>query len=248
MAGTLAITFNGPFVFSVESDHIDVFAPKCDDHLAGVFWTTSEYPITGLSKGGGQHTYTIAGKGINPDGAPKQVSHLPVKPGTNGGLLPGPAGAKPKTSYAYFHIQVPLPKIIYGMNADSVEVVKDDAGPTGAKADYATGVRLYYDWTVGSAVLLQLPFYQPANGGLAAPSIPITPPSGNGLPDYGDIEFQYRGPASGDSDHDDAISCFENIADLGGVNWWLSYYDSPNSGLLVRPGSDCKALPIIFGG
>jgi hypothetical protein len=247
MAGTLAITFNGPFVFSVQSDHIDVFAPKCEDHLAGVFWTTSEYPISGLSRNGDGQTYIISGSGINPSGPPTQISYLPVPPGTNGGLLPAPAGTNPVTSYAYFHIQVPLPKIIYGMNADSVEVVEGDTGPTGVMADYATAVRMYYDWTVGSAVLMQLPFYQPAGSNLPVPSIPVTPPSGNGLPDYGDIEFQYRGPAAGDSDHEDAIACFSNIALLAGVDWWLNYYASPNSGLLVRPGSDCKALPIIFG-
>src|ERR1700743_951444 len=105
MAGTRAITFNGPFVFSVQKDHIDVFAPKCDEHLAGVFWTTGEFPIIGLSRNGDGQTYIISGSGIPPNGSPTQISYLPVPPGGNGGILAAPAGTNAVTSFAYFHIQ-----------------------------------------------------------------------------------------------------------------------------------------------
>jgi len=248
MPGTLTITFRGPFVFSVESDHIDVYAPKCEDHAAGLFWTAGEYPITGLSHSGGQHTHTIRGAGINPGGTPGTITHLPVKPGADGGILPGPAGGKPQTQHAYFRLSVPRPKIIYGTQPDSAEVVKTTSGPTGVTSTYATGVRFYYDWTVGSDVLLDVPFYQPSGSTLPPPTpINITPPSGKGLPDFGDIEIQYNGPDSGDGSHNDAISCFEQIALVAGVPWWIHYYDPNNTGALVHTATDCKAPSIILG-
>jgi hypothetical protein len=248
MPGTLTITFRGPFVFSVESDHIDVYAPKCEDHAAGLFWAAGEYPLSGLSQFGGAHTYTVRGAGINPGGNPATITHLPVKPGMDGGILPGPAGAKPQTQHAFFHLSVPRPKLIYGMHPASAEVVKTSSGPTGVNSNYATGVRFYYDWTVGSDILMDVPFYQPS-GSTNPPPVPIhvTPPSGNGLPDFGDIELQYDGPDSGDATHNDAISCFEQIALVAGVPWWLHYYDPNNTGMLVHSGVDCKAMSIILG-
>jgi hypothetical protein len=248
VAGTLTITFRGPFVFSVENDRIDVYAPKCEDHAAGLFWTAGEYPLTGLSQSGGQHTYAIRGAGINPGGAPGAITHLPVKPGMDGGILAGPAGSKAQTQHAYFHVSLPRPKIVYGMQSDSAEVVKTSAGPTGVNSNYATSVRFYYDWTVGSDVLMDVPFYQPS-GSKNPPPIPInvTPPSGNGLPDFGDIELQFNGPDSGDGSHNDAISCFEQIALVAGVPWWLNYYNPHNTGSQVHSGTDCKAPAIILG-
>jgi hypothetical protein len=248
MPGTLTVTFRGPFVFSVESDHIDVYAPKCEDHAARLSWTASEYSIKGLSQSGGQHTYAIRGAGINPGGTPGAITHLPVKPGMDGGILPGPVGTKPQKQHAHFHFSVPLPKIIYGMLPDSVEVVKTSSGPTGVTNNYATAVRLYYDWTVGSDVLMNVPFYQPSGSTNPPPTpINVTPPSGNGLPDFGDIELQYDGPDSGDASHNDAISCFEQIALVAGVPWWLNYYDPHNTGALIHSLTDCKAMPMILG-
>jgi hypothetical protein len=241
MAGLLSITFRGPFVFSIQSNTVDVYAPKCDGHLAGISWTDGESPIEGLHKGGGNHTYSITGSGVTSNTGSIAQSGL--------GKIPAVSSGSPQTQFAYFHILVPRPKIIYRVNADTVEIVQSSAGPQGATDSYATSLRFYYDWVVGSSVLLSPPVYPfpPTAANPAPPPITITPPGGAPLPEYGDIEIQYDGPGSGDPDHLDAIACFDQIAQLAGVSWWLNYYNPSGGGAQLRTGSDCKAVPLVFG-
>jgi len=135
------------------------------------------------------------------------------------------------------------------MNPDMVEIVQPPAGPQGNSDGYATALRFYYDWVVGTPVSLTSPVYPfpptPANPAPAPTA--ITPPAGAPLPEYGDIEIQYRGPDSGDPDHLDAIACFDQIAQLAGVSWWLNYYGANGGGPQLRTGSDCLAMPLVSG-
>lgn len=243
MAGLLSITFRGPFVFSfpaLSTGNVDVYAPKCDGHFAGIFWTDNACPVTGLDSQGGNHTYAIAGNGIAPSAG--ALSLL-------GAAVVSVASGVPAAAKASFHLAVPRPKIVYGILPEQSEIVgKNFSSPTGVLSSYATGVRFYYDWD-GTEVSLSRPAYtHPKTGRTSAPpNQDITPPYGDPLPQFGDIEVQYGGPKSSDSDHLDAIACFKQIADLAGVPWWLSYYDAGGSGASVRTAVDCIAFPLLFG-
>jgi hypothetical protein len=107
--------------------------------------------------------------------------------------------------------------------------------------------RFYYDWVVGAAVTIQGPGYPLPYPPHPPATVNIIPPAGAPLPDYADISVEYDGPESGDVDHKDAISCFNQIAKVAGVSWWLNYYNNSNGGPAVRSGSDCTAVPLVHG-
>jgi hypothetical protein len=240
MAGLLSITFRGPFVFVFSKDaarNVDVYAPACDGHAAGIFYSSASLPISRMAQQGHNHIYRISGTGLSSFGG------AITKLGANLGTLPAaPSAGLPLSA---FHVVVPRPKIVYGLIPDDVEIVT--GSPTGTFQSYATSLRFYYDWTTGSAVTLQSPAYphpQPPN---PPPPLNIAPPAGAPLPDYGDISIEYGSPESGDVDHNDAISCFAKIAQVAGVSWWLNYYNSSGGGPAFRAGSDCTAVPLVFG-
>jgi hypothetical protein len=240
MAGLLSITFRGPFVFVFPKDatkNVDVYAPACDGHTAGIFYSTASLPITPMAQQGHNHVHQISGKSLSSHGG--AISKI----GASLGKLPTAPGAG--LALSAFRVSVPRPKIVHGLIPVDVEIVT--GSPTGTLQAYATALRFYYDWTVGTPVTLQGPGYPHPKPKNPPPPLNITPPAGAPLPDYGDISIEHRGPESGDPDHTDAISCFAKIAQVAGVNWWLSFYNSSSGGPAVKTGADCGAVPLVSG-
>jgi hypothetical protein len=66
------------------------------------------------------------------------------------------------------------------------------------------------------------------------------------LPDYADIEFRYVGPDADDSEHLDAISCFDQTMKLVNADWWLNYGQA-NKAILSRTGADCRSVALVVG-
>lgn len=234
---SLSITFNGPFVYSIEATSVNVYAAKCADHMAGVTTGKNEYPIYGLYKKGGSHVYKFSGAGVVNNTA--AITYLPAAPHSAGGFLDAPSGTNPAPDKTYFVLNLPKPKVIYGIHAVPVRAM-------GAKNDtllpWATGARFYYDCDLSKQITLTPPF---------GPAVELTPPSGADpatpqLPPFGEITVEYRGADAGDLEHKDAQECFAEMADMLGLDWWLQHEQS-YSGALAKPGGDCKAVNIIVG-
>jgi hypothetical protein len=259
--GLLSLTFRGPFLFVVPppvagapAPTVTIYAPKCDSHLGSVFFGNGSHPIFGNAQNGSTQKYAVIG--VQPNTS--RISYQWDLGTTNRSMILSPDSMVPPPPYnpnlasAYFSITVPRPKIFYALNSVNDTEVVTGAAPTGNYPNLLTAFRLYYDWDLTTLIQLQVP----ANVGPMP--WPITPPAGAvppGAPagwlplaDSGDIEFQFEGPDMSDPDHQDASSCFDQIAKMAGIPWWLSFDNSGGAGgHLFRTGSDCLALPIVLG-
>jgi hypothetical protein len=261
--GMLTLTFRGPFLFvvptptgGVRSQTVDIYAPACEGHLGSVFFGGGSYPIYGRCQQGDSQTYSVSG--VNP---PKSgiISYqwdfdtFGTSPIVSPDMLGNPPQYASKFPDAYFHINVPRPKVFYALD------IVGDTGVMGLDNAvlpfpfHLTAFRLYYDWDLVTPIKLLAPStVKPANTFYTVTPPVGGPPAGmpNWLPlaDAGDIEFQFEGPGMSDPDHQDASACFAEIANLAGLPWWLDYDNGGGGGgVAFRTGSDCHALPIVLG-
>lgn len=228
--GCLAVTFRGPFAFSIETLCVNVFAAKCDSHRAAIFTVNSEYPLCGRHRKGGGYVYFLKCDGIK-----NNLDPIEYISGNEDWILDTPAEKKVDPAQANFCLSVPRPKRIYAVSPASTEVVKGD--PTGNFSDYATGLRFFYDCDLGKDIFLVTP--EPKDLPLSLKNLPS-------LPVYGDLDVRYVGPEADDAEHLDAISCFDQTMKLVNLDWWLNYGQA-NSGALTRTGADCKSLAVVVG-
>jgi hypothetical protein len=230
--GQLALTFRGPFVFAVRTSSIDVYAPKCPGHRAGISTVNDEQPICGRFKNGGSYVYTLSLFGVN--------SNLGAISFANPGwVVDAPTGSSVDPSKASFCVNVPRPNQVYAINPATTEVVTGST-PKGQIAQHGTGMRFYYDNVDLSKVAVSL--INPE----ADPPIPLSISNLPSLPNYADVDIGYADPDADDADHADAMSCFDNTMQLLGLSWWL-YYGQSDKGMLARTGSDCQSLAVVLG-
>lgn len=258
--GTLSVTFRGPFLIVIPpsqgggvSATVDIYAPRCTDHLGSVFYGDGSLPLHGRSRAGDGQQYVLSGPAANAG----KISYQWNMSLTTASPILSPEMHAPGTPYtpsaanAYFRITVPRPKIFYALNlVRDTEVVVQGAARQNFPYWY-TAFRLYYDWDLKTPVQLK----PPANAGSMAHF--ITPPIGGPaagspggwlpLADSGDIEVQFQGPELNDPDHQDASECFSAIAQLAGLSWWLNFKHAAAGGAQDHTGSDCLAIPILAG-
>jgi hypothetical protein len=259
--GMLTLTFRGPFLFVVPpatggvlSPTVDIYAPICSQHLGSVFFGDRSLSIFGNPQNGSAMQYVVRGVAPNPGVISFQwnfglsTNSIFVSPDSS----TPPVAAKLNPSFAYFRVTAPRPKIFYAMDmVTDTEVVKSGT-PTNTFNSLLTAFRLYYDWDA----ITQITLTAPPN--VSAVPFAITPPAGQPHPgspasflplaDTGDVEFEYEGPGMADPDHQDASSCFNQLALLAGLNWFLNFDNSGGSGgAQFHTGSDCTAVPLILG-
>jgi hypothetical protein len=234
--GQLALTFTGPFVIVLETSSVDVYAPKCPDHHAGIFTPNDQYPICGCFRNGGDYVYTLSLHGVD-----NNLDPISIPQQTESRIVDAQDGSKVDPAYANFCINVPRPKIIFPINPANTEVVTGQS-PTGNPSDRATGMRFYYDCADLSKAVISLIPPPPDGSNALALNIDNLP----SLPNYADIDITYADPAGDDTEHVDAMSCFDNTMQLLGLDWWL-YYGQANTGTMARTGADCKSLPVVVG-
>jgi len=258
--GVLTITFRGPFLVVIPppqgataSTTAEIYAPKCADHRGSIFYGDGSLPIHGRHRAGDGQQYVLTGP---PAGTGRISCQWNTNLATASPIL-SPETHAPGTAYtpalanAYFRITVPRPKIFYGLN-----LVRDTEVVTQGSARqnfpyWATSFRLYYDWDLTTPIQLK----PPVNAGSTA--CYITPPVGKPaagspggwlpLADSGDIEVRFQGPSLSDPDHQDASDCFNAIAQLAGLPWWLNFKHAAVGGAQDHTGSDCMAVPILAG-
>jgi hypothetical protein len=232
--GQLALTFRGPFVYVIEASSVDVYAPKCANHHAGIFTVNVEYPICGCSRNGGTYTYTLAMTGV--DNNVGAISY----PAKSTWFVDAPVGTTPDLSKVSFCINVPRPQTILPIGPAKTEIVKDNI-PKGQLDQFATGMRFYYNSSDLTKAVIELMTPKPDNQPL-----PLTLDDLPSLPSYADIDINYADPGADDAEHSDAISCFENTMNVLGLGWWL-FYGQGDKGMLARTGADCKSLAVFVG-
>jgi hypothetical protein len=231
--GTLAFTFQGPFVFSIEAHRVKVYAPICLDHHAAIFTVDDQSPICGRARNGGGHVYTLVAPGIKKHTGP---INYPVGNRPKDYILDAAPQSKINPSFAKFCLQLPVPDSIYGINLADTEVVKGNK-PTNNLAKWSTGLRFYYSCDLKRGISLQTP---------ELTSIPLSPCNLGSFTAYADIDVRHVGPDADDAEHNDAISCFDQTMKLAGLPWWLSYGQAAYK-TDARTGADCNSPSVVLG-
>lgn len=239
---TLQLSFHGPFLYRFTRGQVEIYAPKCPGHTAGLFTAKNEVPLTGRHRYGNSRCYRIAGPVFTPP-LPLPSTHF-HEPDT---ILDASKDAKPALHTAYFCLTVPLPQIVVPLLPNDVEVVDNSTNPpgkpTGILAPRATGLRFYYEADLSKTLALTLD-ESTAPAWIAdfdAPSLGQ---------DFADAEIRYASAAPEVQEHGDAVECFDRIAGLTGVDWWLCYDDPSNphgTQPFVKSGGDCKAPILTIG-
>ena len=236
---TLEISFYGPFFFNLKSNPVEIYAPKCPGHKAGIFSAKSEWPLHGRYEGGNKLQYFLSGSVFTPPNPPVP----PQIYDPNNLILDVSASAKPSYDSAHFCLLVPVPQIVYGINPSKVEIVPTNSPPTGKLSDKATALRFYYDADLSK--LATLSFYSNPSKVFWQSDFDS---AGLGL-GQADLYLRYVANTPEDQDHEDSEHCFEMIAALGGVNSWLCHEDSQHPGFttsFARAGNDCRAPAMII--
>jgi hypothetical protein len=260
--GMLTLTFRGPFLFvvppptgGVPSTTVNIYAPVCDQHMGSVFFGDGSRPINGNRQNGSSMQYVIQGPA--PHTGLISFQWNPLLSGDPAFICPDmqvpsvPTNVNPRL--VYFYIIAPRPKIFYALDLVSDTEVVTGASPCNTFPVLLTSFRLHYDWDLKTAILLKAP----TSVSSGAPFV-ITPPAGDPHPgapvgflplgDTADIEFQYEGPGISDPDHQDASTCFAQLAQLAGLPWSLNFDNSGGiGGAAFRTGSDCTAIPLVIG-
>jgi len=242
--GKLEISLYGPFVVLLGCDPVEIYAPRCTGHYASIFTTENEAPLDGDWHNGMKKIYRLAKHGILPNSS----TITPVNPAAH---LRPPSGyslcGDPRR--AWFCLQLPKPTHAVGIKADPVTVNGTNSPNVPNPHDWATGVRLVFDYDMDS------------------PDIELTEGKNlilkTTLKDYCasapssstrfDITIRHVGPFLVDPGHDDARACFDATAKLfqsGTVDldWELDYSKLSSShrySIFGRTGSDCGSPLLI---
>jgi hypothetical protein len=239
--GILQLSFCGPFFYDLRlgdpynpPGKVSIYAPKCPGHKAGIFTAKNEYPIRGRFKNGNQRVFTLSG-GVF---AHHDVSTPPVPCDSTKLILHSTPNTPIAPQNASFRLEVPVPQYIYPLNpSPELEVVKPpDYAPTGDRHRYATGLRFYYEAHLDREITL-----------LDGPNVVWYSDFDQVCCDEirnSDVVVRSADPTITDPDHDDAISCFDLIAGIAGVGWWLTF-ENPQSPAatsgFAKGGADCLA-------
>src|SRR5215471_15267053 len=57
--GTLQLSFHGPFLYRFTDKEVEIYAPKCPRHAAGIFTAKKEFPLSGRHRMGHGRRYHI---------------------------------------------------------------------------------------------------------------------------------------------------------------------------------------------
>lgn len=230
---TLQLSFHGPFLYHFKPNQVEIHAPKCPGHTAGIFTAKNELPLTGRHRHGNERCYRITGPVFATPSPPQRVRfHDPHET-----ILDAPHGTAPVPHTAYFSIVAPLPQTVMPTIPNDVEVVRPPAKPTGELTSKATGLRFFYEADLSKTLMLTVE----GSSGPAWIADFDAPFLGH---EFDDVEIRYASVVPEQQEHQDAFECFDGIARLAGVDWWLCYEDrsKPHGPQpFGKTGSDCRA-------
>lgn len=238
--GTLQFSFHGPFLYRFSRGQVEIYAPKCRDHAAGLFTAKNELPLTGRHRRGNSRCYRVDG----PIFTPPANTLSPLFHDPDNTILAVSATARPSFHQAHFCIVMPVPQVVIPLLPNDVEVVDNSTNPpgtpTGALVRRATGLRFYYEADLSKVLNVSL------DGSPASPWVSDFDAPDLGHP-FADAEIRYAALHAEPLEHQDAYECFDQIASLAGLDWWLSFDNLaqlPGPQPFIKTGGDCHA-PIL---
>jgi len=230
---TLQITFHGPFLYRFIRSHVEIYAPKCPGHTAALFTAKNEVPLTGRHRQGNSRCYRLTGPVFAP---PSPLPPVRIYDPHNT-ILDATKAAKPAFHLSHFCLIAPLPQTVVPLVPNDVEVVEPPAAPAGTLKSQATGLRFFYEADLSKNLMLAL-------DGSTAPAWVSDFDAPALAHNFADAEVRYASETPELEEHQDALDCFDRIAALAGVDWWLSF-DDPSKPYGTEPyvkrGSDCRA-------
>jgi hypothetical protein len=230
---TLQMTFHGPFLYRFPQSHVELYAPKCPGHTAAVFTAKNEVPLTGRHRQGNSRCYRLTGPVFAP---PNPLPKFRIYDPHNT-ILDATNAAKPAFHLAHFCLIAPLPQTVVPLIPNDVEVVEPPTTPTGVLKSQATGLRFFYEADLSKNLMLTL-------DGSTAPAWISDFDAPTLAQDFADAEVRYASETPELEEHQDALDCFDRIAALAGLDWWLSFEDPSKpygTQPYVKKGSDCRA-------
>lgn len=237
---TLQLSVHGPFLYRFTRGQVELYAAKCAEHAAGFFTAKNEVPLTGRHRHGNSRCYRVAGPVFAPNPASAPRFHDP-----DGTILDASRAAKPALHRSHFCLVLPLPQLVVPMIPYDVEVVDNStnpgAKPTGKLKRHAAGLRFYYEADLSKTLTLTLDDSH-APAWIADFDATLLGHS------FADAEIRYASVTPEVQEHQDAFECFDQLASLAGVDWWLSFDDSskPHGAQpFAKTGADCRA-PILI--
>jgi hypothetical protein len=239
---TLQLSFHGPFLYRFTRTQVELYAPKCPGHTAALFTAKNEVPLTGRHRHGNSRCYRIMGPVFAPPNPLPPVRFYDP----DNTILDASKTAKPALHAAHFCLVVPSPQTVVPMMPNDVEVIDNATNPpgkpTGVLKRRATGLRFYYEANLSNPLTLTL------DGSSASEWVADfdAPALGH---DFADAEVRYASETPELEEHQDALECFDRIAGLAGVDWWLCF-DNPSkphgTEPYVKRGTDCKAAVLTI--
>jgi hypothetical protein len=238
---TLQLSIHGPFLYRFTRGQVELHAAKCAGHTAGFFTAKNEVPLTGRHRHGNSRCYRIMGPVFTP---PNPLSPLRFHD-PDGTILDASSAAKPDWHKSHFCLILPLPQLVVPLIPYDVEVIDSSTNPsgkpTGKLKRHAAGLRFYYEADLSQNLMLTL------DDSPVPAWIADFDAADFGHP-FADAEIRYASVTPELQEHQDALECFDSLASLAGVDWWLSF-DDPSKPHGVQPfartGADCKA-PILI--
>lgn len=239
--GTLQLSFHGPFFYRFTPAQVEIHAAKCAAHNAALYTAKNELTLTGRHRRGNTRRYRMTGPVFTPpSSSPQTHFHDPDET-----ILDVSKVAKPAVHKAYFTMIVPVPQTVVPLLPSPVEVVDNSTNPpgepTGVLIRRATGLRFYYDADLSKNLMLTL-------DGSSAPAW-ISDFDAPALKhNFADAEVRYAPVTPELQEHQDALECFDQLASLAGLDWWLSF-DDPSKPYGTQPfvkgGTDCKGAILM---
>jgi hypothetical protein len=233
---TLQISFFGPLLYRLQATQVQIYAPQCTDHIAGMFGANNEAPLIAQHRHGDKRCYRVGGRVF----APPNPLPLPWMYDPQNTILDATKYGKPSLDTAGFCLTVPQPQIICPLNPTKVQLIDDSGSIPLSWTPRATGLRFYYAADLTQNLTLSV-------DGSTAGSWQFAFDAKALKLDFDDVYVRFASTSEEDPEHNDAMECFDSVAALGGVNWWVSYDDPTKqlgSSLFVRGGNDCRA-PIL---
>jgi hypothetical protein len=235
--GTLQLTFHGPFLYRFTPSQVELYAPKCPGHTAALFTAKNEVPLCGRHRLGHSKRYRLAGSVFVPRDPQAPVRFYDP----HDTILDASRAAKPALHLSHFCLITPVPHTVVPLVPNDVEVIDNSSlppgTPTGVLRSLATGLRFYYEADLAKQLMLTL-------DGSTAPAWMSDFDAPALACDFADAEIRYTSRTPEVEEHQDALDCFDRIAALAGVDWWLSFEDPSNPhgvAPVVKNGADCRA-------
>jgi hypothetical protein len=245
---TLTVTINGPFAYVnnyPDGKFLTLMAPMCSQHRAGIATIEEgeQYVLTNCNRrnhpanhgGCDSHKYELKIQAGDPSSTVWVGDYL---------SCPKPSNDWEAKDWRFW-LQLPKPNVIFAANPVVMHVIHPNQGSsdTVVEGKYAIGARLIYENWDGGPIPL---WYK--NGPIQYDNHDVIfhfKSCGEG---HGILEIDYTGPLRDDSDHEDAVDCFESLMRGLGLPWTIFIpalvpQTTGSGGMGIEAGklNDCKA-------